>query len=202
MVLQAAIFWGIKLLQFNYHQFDFFLDYKIPLIKWTVYIYNMFYPVVFALLAYLYTKDEKKYFNAVIAGIVGYLICDVIFLSYPTIMYGDRNVIVHNLTDLVLKITYVADTPALNCFPSIHCLFCYQTMYSLLTSKTVNKKIKIFGSIALILIVLSTLTVKQHYIFDALASIVVCFIANVITIKFNLQDKIRKLQKKNKKKTK
>ena len=194
MVLQAAIFWSIKLLQSNYHTFNFILDQKIPLMKWTIYIYNMFYPLVFFLLAYLYTKDEKKYFNACIAGIVGYLICDVIFLSYPTIMDYPRDIVVHNFTDLVLKITYVADTPALNCFPSIHCLFCFQTIYSLVSSKKTNKNIKIFGTIFLILIAISTLTVKQHYFYDVVASLVLCVIANIITIKFNLQDKIRKFQ--------
>jgi membrane-associated phospholipid phosphatase len=197
MVLQAAIFWSIKLLQSNYHTFSFILDQKIPLMKWTIYIYNMFYPLVFCLLAYLYTKDDKKYFNACIAGIVGYLICDVIFLCYPTIMDYPRDVIVHNFTDLVLKITYVADTPALNCFPSIHCLFCFQTIYSLVSSKKIDKNVKIFGTIGLVLIAISTLTVKQHYFYDMVASLVVCIIANIITIKFNLQDKIRKLQKKN-----
>ena len=202
MLLQAAIFWSIKLLQSNYHTFDTLIDQKIPLMKWTVYIYNMFYPLVFCLLAYLYTKDEKKYFNACIAGIIGYLMCDVVFLSYPTIMDYPRDIIVHNFTDLVLKITYVADTPALNCLPSIHCLFCFQTIYSLLSSKKADKRVKICGSIGLLLIAASTLTVKQHYFYDVIAALGVCIIANVIVEKLNLQDKIRKLQKKYHKKKK
>ena len=196
MLLQAAIYWSIKLLQSNYHYIHFFLDDKIPLLKWTIYIYNLFYPLVFVLLAYLYIKDEKKYFNAVIAGVVGYLISDVIFLSYPTIMSGNREVIVHNLTDLVLKITYLADNPPLNCCPSIHCLFCFQTIYSMTTSKMINKKIKIFTIISMILIILSTFTVKQHYVFDALLALIICIIANFITTKFTLIKRIKYLKDK------
>ncbi len=202
MLLQAAIYWSIKLLQSDYHTITFFLDDKIPFIKETIYIYNSFYPVVFALLAYLFTKDKRKYYNAVLAGVLGYLICDIVFLSYPTVMTGNRDIIVNSFTDLIVKITYMVDSPALNCCPSIHCLFCFQTIYSLASSKKITKKFKIFSTIYLILIVLSTFTVKQHYVYDAILALIICIIANIITVKFNLLNNVRKLiNKRNKENT-
>ena len=114
-------------------------------------------------------------------------------------MTGNRDIIVNSFTEWVVKITYLVDTPALNCCPSIHCLFCFQTIYSLVSSKKINKKLKIFSTIYLILIVLSTFTVKQHYVYDVILALIICIIANIITIKFNLLNNLRKLNNKRKK---
>lgn len=195
MVVQGILFWFLKLFQKNpiylYHP----LDDKIPFIGLFVYIYNMFYPFVFLSLYWLYKKDEKAYFKAVIAGVMGYLICDIIFLFMPTIMYRAEFDSIGPLTDLVIKITYLADNPPLNCFPSIHCLFCFQVIYSYLFSKYNDNKKKFFIILFLILIILSTLFVKQHFVYDVIGSLLVCLITNMIVEVFGLYDRIIKRRK-------
>ena len=170
MLIQAIFYWGVKLLQVDYHYINAAIDSKIPFIPQFVFVYDMFYPAVLLTMYYIYCKDRKNYYKGVIAGILGYLVCDIIFICYPTIM--NRPVVDYNsldwFTGLVLKITYAADTPALNCCPSIHCLFCYQAIFSLCISKKIKWKIKLPVSAFLFLIVLTTMFVKQHVLIDVI----------------------------------
>lgn len=197
MIGQAILYWLLKLFQSNPTYIDFYLDDKIPFLPHFVYIYDIFYVFCFFALYSLYKKDKKAYYKGIISGIMGFLICDVIFLTMPTIMY--RPVIPESdwLTNLVLKITFIYDNPPLNCFPSIHCLFCFQVIYSYIFSKH-NTSTKIIVIIVSLLIIVSTLFIKQHFIFDVIASLLICLMTNIITDLFNLYDKTKSyLKRKN-----
>lgn len=192
MLTQWLLYGLIKYLESDYHIIDFYLDKQIPFIGEFVYIYNTFYPFVFIALLYLYTKDKDTYIKGIIAGIIGFLISYIIFLVYPTIMI--RPEIPQNLdfiTKIVLKITYFFDEPALNCFPSIHCLFSYQVIISYLLS-SLNKKTKLIFTIYSLLVVISTLFIKQHYVFDAIGALAISLTVNLITNMFKLDKKILK----------
>ena len=171
------LYWFIKLFQSNPIYINYYLDDKIPFWGWLVYVYNMFYP--FCLIAFylLYKKDEKAYFKGIIACIIGVLICDIIYLFIPTIMYRPVTPNSDPFTNLVLKITFFFDDPPLNCFPSLHCVFCFQVIFSYIISKCTLKR-KTWIIICSMLIILSTLFVKQHYIFDIISAFLVCLIAN------------------------
>ena len=212
MLVQAMFYWGVKFFQTDYHYIYSSVDNKIPFLPGFVYIYDLFYPVVLLTMYYAFCKDRKNYYKGVIASVIGFLLCDIIFIAYPTVMY--RPYVDYSnldwLTGLVLKITYAADTPALNCCPSIHCLFCYQAIFTLCMCKDVKKRIKVPISLFLLLIVLSTLIVKQHYFYDAIFALVIFIVVNIITYslglypkitnyikkKFNIEDKKKKKYKK------
>ena len=199
MLLQAILYWSVKLFQIDYHYINATIDSKIPFIPQFVFIYDLFYPAVLLTMYYIFCKDRKNYYKGVIAGIIGYLVCDIIFICYPTIM--NRPIVDYSTLDwftgLVLKITYAADSPALNCCPSIHCLFCYQAIFSLCVSKKVKWKVKIPVSLFLFLIVLTTMLVKQHYFYDAVLAFIIFVIMNVIVYKFKFYPRFtNKLKKK------
>lgn len=199
MLLQAILYWSVKLFQIDYHYINATIDSKIPFIPQFVFIYDLFYPAVLLTMYYIFCKDRKNYYKGVIAGIIGYLVCDIIFICYPTIM--NRPIVDYSTLDwftgLVLKITYAADSPALNCCPSIHCLFCYQAIFSLCVSKKVKWKVKIPVSLFLFLIVLTTMLVKQHYFYDAVLAFIIFVIMNIIVYKFKLYPRFtNKLKKK------
>lgn len=181
MILQALIYYFIKFCQSDYHYFNSIIDSKIPFIPLSVYIYDIFYPFVFLIFYYIFCKDKKTYYNGIIAGIIGYLICDIIFLTYPTIMVRNdiSGVNMDFLTSLVVKITYLYDEPPLNCFPSIHCLFCFQVIVTTIFSKNIKVKNKIIISIISLLIIISTLLVKQHYFYDVIGALIICIISNI-----------------------
>ena len=109
------------------------------------------------------------------------------YLFMPTIMYRPVTPSYDPLTNLVLKITFFFDEPPLNCFPSLHCLFCFQEIISFIKSKCKTKR-KIWVSCCAMLIILSTLFVKQHYIYDVLSALLIALIANALSSIFHLYD--------------
>lgn len=199
MLSQAFLYWFLKLFQNNPNYIFFPIDQKIPLIPNFIYIYNTFYPFIFFAFYYLFKNDEKIYFKGIIAGIIGFLLCDIIYLFYPTIM--PRPIIPETtnfITNFVLRTTYFFDTPALNCFPSIHCLFCFQIIFSFLKTKSINNINKTLIIIYSLLIILSTVLVKQHYVVDIIGALLICIITNLIVDITKLYNRIkRKIEVKN-----
>jgi len=180
LIGQAFFYWFLKFFQPNPNYINFPFDEKIPFIPNFIYIYNTFYPFMFLTLLYLFKHDEKTYMKGIISGIIGFIICDIIYLYYPTIMLRPPIPETNALTNLILKITYFFDTPAVNCFPSIHCLFCFQIIFSYLKTKQISLKSKILTIIYSLLIILSTVLVKQHYVFDIISALLICLITNFI----------------------
>ena len=185
------LYWLIKFFQSNPVYINFYLDNKIPFWGWLVYVYDMFYPFCIIAFILLYQKDEKAYYKGVISCIIGIIICDIIFLIMPTIMYRPAIPNYDPLTNLVLKVTYYFDEPPLNCFPSLHCVFCFQVIFSYLKSKCTLKR-KTWVIISASLIILSTLFVKQHYIFDIVSAFLVCLIANLLESLFEIYNRFKK----------
>lgn len=191
LVGQAILYWFLKLFQSNPTYIDYYLDDRIPFLGRFVYIYDTFYPFVFFAFYLLYKKDKEAYFKGIISGVIGFIICDIIFLSMPTIMYRPVIPSIDSLTDLVIKITFLYDSPPLNCFPSIHCLFCFQVIYSFIFSKF-DKRKKLLIIVYSLLIIVSTLFIKQHYIFDVISAFLIVIISSLVTDLFKLYDILKK----------
>ena len=187
----GLLYWILKLFQSNPIYINHDLDDKIPFWGWLVYVYNMFYPFFILAFYLLYKDDDKTYFKGIIALIIGVIICDIIYLFMPTIMYRPVTPSYDPFTNLVLKITFFFDEPPLNCFPSLHCLFCFQEIFSFIKSKCKTTR-KIWVTICAIIIILSTLFVKQHYIYDVLSAFLICLITNSLESLFHIYDKLKK----------
>ena len=181
MVGQSVTFYLFKLFLTNYHTVPIPLDGKIPFIPEFIYIYDLFYPFVFVGLYYVFLKDKKVYRNGVFSGIIAYLIADIIFIVYPTIMIRPdlTDVSMDSLTRLFMTVTYSGDNPASNCLPSIHCVFCFQVIWSILSCKDISCGKKVWITILALLISFSTLFVKQHYIYDVILAAIMVIIINI-----------------------
>ena len=191
MIGQMCLYWILKQFQSNPIYINIDLDDKIPFWGWLIYIYNMFYPFCVIAFYLLYKKDKKNYYKAIIAGVIGYIICDIIFLFLPTIMYRPIIPNYDPITNFVIKVTFFFDEPPLNCFPSIHCLFCFQVIFSYIKSKcTIKRKAWVITLAGLI--ILSTLFVKQHYILDVIAAFIVCLITNLLENIFGIYQYFKK----------
>ena len=189
---QSLTYCILKYFQTDPIYINYYLDDRIPFIGRFVHIYNSFYPFVFLSLYLLYKKDAKAYYRGIISGIIGFLICDIIFLTIPTIMYRPIIPSISPFTDFVLKVTYYFDTPPLNCFPSIHCLFCFQVIYSYIFSKYNDIPKKVFIILYALLVISSTLFIKQHFIYDVISALSVMLISNILEKIFNIYEKLKK----------
>lgn len=190
MLVQATIYFLIKVFLGNYNIITSFID--VPLVKWFVYFYDSWYPVIAINAFIIYCNDFDNYKSLLYTMLLGALISHITFLIYPTMLVRPE-IEVHNLTDLILDITYKTDTPAVNCLPSVHCLFCFIGMYYILKTKKLKNEYKSLMIIYLFLIVLSTLFTKQHIVEDIILAFIYSVIAILVVYKF--KDKLNKLLK-------
>lgn len=145
------------------------LDQYIPFMKIFILPYISWYPFVFFTLCYLCLKDRNTYYRTLGSIILGLLICYTIYYFYQTTV-PRPNITGNGLLVALVNIVYTHDQPY-NCFPSIHCLTSYLIIKGIYASKIKNKvNYPVVATLGL-LIITSTLFVKQHVLLDVLAAI-------------------------------
>ncbi|MGL5378554.1 phosphatase PAP2 family protein [Clostridium sp.] len=145
------------------------IDQIIPFESGFVIPYLYWYIYIFLGLIFILSKDREGYIRTFIKIILGMCICYVIFYIFPTEI--NRPVIEgSSILDKLLQIVYSSDRP-FNCFPSIHVLNTYLIMRN--TKKVYNKRFFIYTQAIGVLIIFSTLFIKQHFVLDIIAAILI-----------------------------
>ena len=98
-----------------------------------IYVYHSWYPCLVLVWILLFYFDRDKCINFIVTGILSIIIGNIIFLAYPTTVLRP-DIVVNDFTSLVVSITYNADIPV-NCMPSMHCIFCFISIFCLFNSK-------------------------------------------------------------------
>lgn len=170
------------------------IDQLIPVIPLMSVPYLGWYPYIFVGMTLLCLKDRNLYFKTLLSMNISLVLCYIIYYNFQTTVI--RPVIfATNWTEQLLQTIYNNDPP-FNCFPSIHCLHSYLIMRGAWLSKHISNHTKITFTIISITIILSTLFIKQHIIYDALAAIllgevVLSFIYGVSLQKGNKHKRLR-----------
>lgn len=170
------------------------IDEIIPIIPSMSIPYLSWYPYIFVAMALLCLKDRSIYFKILISMNISLIFCYIIYYNFQTTV--TRPVIfVTSWTEQLLQMIYRNDPP-FNCFPSIHCLHSYLVMRGAWLSKNISNRTKINFTIVSLTIILSTLFIKQHVIYDALAAILLgevifCFIYGVSLQNNNMHKRLR-----------
>lgn len=139
------------------------IDKTIPFLKIFILPYITWYGYIAIGLIYLCMKNRKTYYISLISLNIGIVVCYVIYALFQTTV--PRPIV--NDTDILsvlVNIIYKYDNP-FNCFPSMH----VTTTYILLKGiKQAEKNIitRFILNIIGMLIIISTLFVKQHVILD------------------------------------
>lgn len=144
------------------------------------YIYWYFFMIIG--LIYILYKNRIEYGKVFIAIISGLCCCYIVYYIFPTQInrpFVDNS----NILNKLVNVIYNKDKP-LNCFPSIHVLNTYLIMRY--TKYLYNKKFFYYTQIVGVIIILSTLFIKQHFVLDIIASItlseIIIFLCNKINI--------------------
>ena len=174
---QALIYFLIKNFINDYNIINSFID--IPLVKPFVYFYDSWYPFIILSTFLVYKYDRINYKYLIASMILSTFMAHVTFLIYPSMVIRPT-IEVNNLTDWLLDFTYKTDTPAVNCLPSVHAIYCFVTSYFILKSKEIKNSKKIIFGLFSFLIVLSTVFIKQHVIEDVFLSLVYTIIVLLI----------------------
>lgn len=149
------------------------LDQSIPFWPWTVWIYTSEY--TFFIVIYLVcrsTLNLNKYFYALMALQV---VSSVIFMAWPTTYPRHLYPLpaeLDSLTHFVFSTLRDGDNPN-NCAPSLH--VSSVILSSLMFLNEQREKLPFFFTWG-ILIALSTLTTKQHYVIDVVTGLMMAMI--------------------------
>ena len=103
---------------------------------------------------------------------------------------------VTNILTFAAKTVFWFDTPILNCFPSLHCAMSLLFITFIIEVKDVNRVIKAIIIFISILIMASTLFVKQHVFIDLVSGDLIALVVYyLIKIIYNKSDFLKKLLK-------
>ncbi len=156
----------------DHHDLTSVLDYNIPFIKEfvVVYIPIAYFQWVYGF--YLAARENKMICARIFAAeICAKILCLVCFLLIPTTMMRAD---VHG-ADFLSRAVYTVYRfdAADNLFPSIHCLESYVLLRTVLWLEKAPKWYKYFTVPASVLVMMSTVFMKQHVVVDIIAAIVV-----------------------------
>ncbi len=150
------------------------IDDRIPLLPFFVFIYvlsYLFWIIAPIIVSFTGKENLKKYISTyLISCLIGF----IMFTFFPSYMDREAEGLLEisnksGLSNRLLSLIYKSDggEMAYNLFPSYHCLLSVTAFLGVYKRNEINKGIKITFLISAILIILSTLFTKQHYIMDS-----------------------------------
>lgn len=169
------------------------IDDKIPFVEFFIIPYMCWYVFIIGTMIYLCINDRKTYYKTLLCINLGLIICYIVYFVFQTTV--PRPPVTGN--DIASKITayvYSTDGPY-NCFPSIHVLTSYLMVRAIVASKSRNIKNISIVVICSVVIILSTLFVKQHVIADILSGMLLGDILFDIVMRIK-EEKIKNYLKK------
>lgn len=191
---QCLFYFGSKLLLGEPHLIHSALDDKIPYISFFVLFYMLWWGYLFLVPFFLYQKDNKKLNRLFLSMIISIIVCNIFFVIYPSTVIRQTN-LSNDFFDFCVKQIYFFDNPAVNCLPSMHCLFSFLFIFSTWNNKNINKGLQIILLVTNIGICLSTLFIKQHAVLDLITAFPVALII-WLTTKYIKSDYLKLVNKK------
>lgn len=164
------------------------IDEYIPFCEPFIVPYLLWFVYVPAVLLYLFFKDRDGYWKNAVFLCTGMTVFLVISTCIPNIHHLRlRQFPRENVFTGVIGMLWKADTPT-NLFPSIHVFNSLGAHFAVLNNESLrnNKKIR-FASLALcISIILSTMLIKQHSMFDVLTAFIMGAVMYVAVYSYDL----------------
>ena len=189
IVFQSFCYFVSKFFEGNPNLIGGVIDSKIPFNVWFIISYCIWYLLIFLIPYYLYKKDKNIFTKYIISYLFCTVIANIIFIIYPT--YVDRPIVIGNsILELITRIVFWVDTPAQNCFPSLHCAVSMLFILYMFECKKCPLYLKILTLIISILIMIATLYTKQHVFIDLLSGDILAIVSYIIV------NNLKKIKKK------
>lgn len=165
----------------NGHNLTIALDKIIPFKSIFIVPYVYWYIYVIVGFLFVVMNSRKDYMRLFISFFIGMCVCYAVYYIYPTEI--SRPIISNsNILNELVNIIYLVDKPV-NCFPSLHVLTTYFIMRY---TKYKNSKKKFYYTQVIgVLIILSTLFIKQHFVLDVIGGILLAEITILVVKKIN-----------------
>lgn len=185
ILFQIILYFASKYIESKPHLITTFIDKKIPFVSMFIYFYFIWY-IMLVLVPLTISKYDMVCFKKYcIMYFLSLIISVTIFIIYPTTIIRPE-ISVNDFNSFLVNFVYTNDTPAINCFPSIHCLMCFLFIISSICCNKMPNIYKILIITVSILIVISTLLIHQHVIYDVLGSVIIINTVYILLEKFKL----------------
>lgn len=148
------------------------LDDYIPQISEFVYIYYLTFPTLFIMYFYLATVNRADTYNLAFSMIASFAISGFFYYFLQTEMIKPDFISSGSFADELVVATWNIGYPV-NCFPSQHCFMGIALNIAAFTQKKMKWWARTLFSIIGILVVFSTVLIKQHFVLDFFASFVI-----------------------------
>jgi membrane-associated phospholipid phosphatase len=148
---------------------SFLTDQLIPYIPQTIWTYSLYYLVL--LFGFLLAWDRELFPQFLKSFILLSVVADAFFVFFPVTISTPS---IHGLqldqaTIALFNFIIPLDTRG-NCFPSLHCAHSLLITYWFAKSAKISKWLVSIFSISTILVIISTLTLKKHWLVDVLGA--------------------------------
>lgn len=154
------------------------IDARIPFCEYFIVPYLLWFLYVPAVFIFLFFKSKHEYYRLCKYLFTGMSICLLICTVWPNGQMLRLDLTGHdNIFADIVGIVYKADTNT-NVFPSIHVFNSIGVHIALVKSQYLKKgsPVKWVSGILMVLIVLSTMLLKQHSVVDVVGGIVLAFV--------------------------
>jgi len=152
------------------------IDQKIPFIPEFIWIYHSLLPILVITMVWM-VKTRQNFFNMLWACIMAGIIMNIFYVMVPC-FYPRMPFEASTLSEFVVQITRYVDN-AHNTLPSGHVTFAWLTLLAFANCDifTSSRFLKFSYISWAILVSISTLTLKQHYVVDVVSGIVLAFLS-------------------------
>ena len=186
LALQTLLYFGCEFFQSKIHNVKRPVDDKIPFLPWTVLPYCFWFPMIVFYPLIVFRTDPHSYCGYLTTMVMEIVLSIVCYLIYPTSF--QRPVPPDGFWGNFMKFVYHSSYRGLNCAPSLHCSSCFLVICVSFTCAGMSLWVRGFTVSIAIMIVLSTLTTKQHTLIDVLTAVPLFLISrilgNLLTIRF------------------
>ena len=162
----------------HFHVIHMEIDNVIPFISAFCIPYFLWFGYVAVAFCYTYLHDKQEYVRACLFLFTGMTIFLIVSTVYPNGHYMRNQVILGNgVFDQIVRWLWSTDT-ATNLFPSIHVFNSIGAHIALTRSENLrdNKLVK-YGSFTLMCsIILATVFIKQHSVFDVMTALLMALV--------------------------
>lgn len=162
----------------HFHVIHMELDDAIPFLSVFCIPYFLWFGYVALALANTYFHDKQEYVRACIFLFTGMTVFLIISTVYPNGHYMRYDVVLgDNIFDQLVRWLWATDT-ATNLFPSIHVFNSIGAHIALARSENFrdNKAVKIGSFVLMCSIILATVFIKQHSVFDVMTALLMALV--------------------------
>ena len=164
------------------------LDDRIPFCEFFIVPYLLWFAYISVVVLYFFFKDKQDYYRTCVflfTGMTIFLIVSTLWPNghhlRPAVMPRD------NIFSMVVAMLYKTDTPT-NLWPSIHVYNSLGAHFAVFRNEKLHRKpLAHIGSLVLcVSIILSTMFLKQHSVFDVLTAFIMAAVMYIVVYGFDI----------------